>query len=122
MNKDIEERVIRSKGLISAFACLLGLFCLINSVLTVYVNRVDTAGTAELRSGYMVRSLSERELWNQATDIFKYGDRADVRTEAANTELIADILKKTADEKGLTLKEISFYDRNGKHTRDYRSK
>ncbi|MBQ9358822.1 MAG: hypothetical protein IJT95_04700 [Abditibacteriota bacterium] len=121
MNEE-EEKIIRKKGLISLFALFLGVFSLLNAVLTVYLYRIDTAGTAELRSGYMVRALYHPELREAETIIFKQGDSCDVTTDAGNPALIADILKKTADENGLTLETISFYDTKGKHITEFRSK
>ena len=117
-----EEKIIHKKGLISLFALFLGVFSLLNAVLTVYMYRIDTAGTAELRSGYMVRALYHPELRRAETLIFKQGDSCEVRTDAEAPSLIADILKKTADDNGLTLETVSFYDLNGKHITEFRSK
>ncbi|MBO4547792.1 MAG: hypothetical protein J5758_01110 [Abditibacteriota bacterium] len=117
-----EERIIHKKSLISVFAMFIGLFCLANSVLTVYLYKIDAAGTAELKSGYMVKSMKEPSLWQARTDIFKTRDTAEVRTDSQETRLIADILKETADENGLELSLISFYDQKGRHITDFRSK
>ena len=117
-----DEQIIRKKGLISLFALFLGAFALINAVLTVYLYKIDTAGTAELRSGYMVKALSHPELRQAETQIFKQGGSCEVRTDAGNASLIADILKETADENGLTLDSVSFYDLNGKHITDFRNR
>ena len=92
-----EEKIIQRKGLISMFAMFLGLFCLINSILTVNLYKIDPAGTAELRSGYMTAVLTEPSLRDAETEIFLHGASCEVRTDSNETKRMADILEKCAE-------------------------